>query len=202
MCANETVDEEAFVDDAADAVATLLDRKLTPEEFETLKGGLSDEVVLEALLYGERSYFVIGSYGTDERDGAEKERLVTVRNTLEERHPDHHAFLLDDLPEFYPNWVVQFFVAVRRVDHIVGVFEHSFGGHEYEAGVLTPLSHLHEMWILKRVYESESRERSHFDGMMADFFGLVAERETYLEWSTERELKRLAAEEIPGENAG
>lgn len=191
--------EGGLLKDAASSVENLLGRKLTPEELEDLKRGLSEDIVLETLLYSERSYFVLGSYGTDEKDQQELVRLELVRDVLDERHPSHHAFLLSELPDFYPNWVVQFAVAAHRVDHVVCVFEHSFGGHEFEAGVLT-LLRSHDLWVLKRAYDSESKEREHFDGMMAHFFELVKERDELRTWRDERELETLASEELPGKD--
>lgn len=120
-----------------------------------------------------------------------------VRDVLNRRHPDHHAFLLSDLPDFYSSWVVQFVVVAKRVELVVGVFEHGAGGHEYEAGVLT-LLRPHELWILKRAYDTEMAEHEHYDGMLAHFFDLVDDRNEFREWTTESELERLATVEIPG----
>lgn len=193
----ESGDEGDLLRDAVDVFESLLDRNLAPEELEGLKRGLSDEFVLDALVYSDRSYLVLGSYGTDERDGEELQRLELVRDVLDGRHPAHHAFLLSDLPEFHPNWVLQFLVAARRVDHVVGVFEHSFGGHEFESGALALLRPA-DLWILKRDYETGEHE--HYDGMMADFFALVDERDSLLTWTDEAELEPLAAEVLPGED--
>lgn len=193
--------DEDLLGDAACTVESLLEGKLTPAELEELKRGLSDELVLDALVYSERSYLVLGSYGTDERDGRERARLERVRDVLNERHPGHHAFLLEDLPDFHPNWVVQFAVVAHRVDHVVCVFEHSVGGHQFEAGVLT-LLRSHDLWVLKRDYDSEREEREQFDGMTAHFFDLVAERDELRTWRDEDELETLARAELPGEDAG
>jgi hypothetical protein len=192
-------DDPSLLRDASEAVRTLLGRKLTPAEYADLKRGLSDEAVLEALVYSERSYLVLGSYGTDERDGEELRRLTAVRDVIDDRHPGHHAFLLSDLPEFHPNWVLQFLVAARRADHVVGVFEHSVGGHEFESGALALLQSV-DLWLLQREYETEAAEREQYDGMMADFFELVERRETLRRWRDDSELVALAATEIPGED--
>lgn len=186
--------------DAAGTLRSLLGRRLTPEEFEDLKQGLSEKVVLDALLYSEWSYLVLGSYGTEDRDNEEKERLTTVRDALNDRHHGHHAFLLEGLPEFHPNWVVQFVVVARRVDVSVGVFEHSVGGHEFEAGVLAAVPP-RELWVLKRAYGTESAERESYDGMTAHFFELVEERDELREWTDENELEALARAEVPGLDA-
>lgn len=183
----------------ATAISTVLGRKLTPEEYEDLKRSLSDPAVLDTLLSRKRTYLIIGSYGTAEREGDERERLELVRDTVERRHPNHRAVLLDDLPAFHPNWVVQFAVVAHRVDHVVGVFEHGFGGHEFEAGVLT-LLRPHDLWILKRTYPTEAAEREHFDGMLAHFFDVVAERDALRTWRTESDLRDLATTAIPGED--
>jgi hypothetical protein len=94
---------------------------------------------------------------------------------------------------------LQFLVAARRADHVVGVFEHSVGGHEFESGALALLQSV-DLWLLKREYETEAAEREQYDGMMADFFELVERRETLRRWRDDSELVALAATEIPGED--
>lgn len=197
MREDDPEDDAAFTAAIADEVQALRDTKLTPTEYEDLKRTLTSDVVLEPLLYCDCSYLVLGSYGTDAMNQAEKDRLAMVRDTLHDRHPDHHAFLLADLPEFTPNWVVQFVVAARRVDYVIGVFEHNVGGHEFEAGTLTLLD-AHELWVLKRAYETTAQEHDHYDGMLNDFFELAAERDQLRTWTSEAELRALAAQEIPG----
>ncbi len=106
--------EDDLFASVATAISTVLGRKLTPEEYEDLKRSLSDPAVLDTLLSRKRTYLIIGSYGTAEREGDERERLELVRDTVERRHPNHRAVLLDDLPTFHPNWVVQFAVVAER----------------------------------------------------------------------------------------
>lgn len=192
-------DGSEFTRDVIEFVEGFLDRKLTPEELERLKRELSHEFVLDALVYSGRPYLVLGSYGTEERNNEEKTRLTMVCEVLNDRHPDHHAFLLADVPDFHENSVLQFLVAAQRVDHVVGVFEHSFGGHEFESGALVTLRSI-DLWVLKREYETEAGEREHFDGMMADFFELVDERDALLTWTDETELETIAAEALPGDD--
>jgi hypothetical protein len=83
------------------------------------------------------SYFVLGSYGEEERP-----RLESVRDQLaNEAAPasgddDVDAFLMDEILDISEFFTSKFKLLVSYADHIVGVYEHSQGGHAWEAGYI------------------------------------------------------------------
>ncbi|MFC7232882.1 hypothetical protein ACFQMM_18775 [Saliphagus sp. GCM10025308] len=173
------------VDDVLDTLETTADRSLTPEDVQALKRAVfEDHNAFIRVLYSDRSYFVIGSYGDEEET-----RLVAVRDVLDERRSNDHAFLMKEVPEFTTNFALKFHVLVRRVDTVVGVFEHNRGGHEWEAGALSHPPLREKTWALKRAYENREAEYEAFDAMIAHFFELLDEDGRLLEWSSESELR-------------
>lgn len=185
---------------ADDVVASIIedleevsDRPLTPDDVQALKDAVfAEPEAFEAVLTSEQSYFVIGSYNTEE-----ERRLLLVKQILANRRAGDHAFLMKDLPAFTRNFALKFHVLIRRTDYVVGVFEHNRGGHEWEAGALSSPPVRHRTWILKRDYPTTEAEHEAFDAMIADFFGLVDEFGQLLLWTDEAELEELAENEIP-----
>lgn len=169
------------------------DRPLTPGDVGRLKEALfENRTAFRDVLYSDRSYFVIGSYGAEE-----ERRLETVKDVLAGRRSDDHAFLMKDVPEFTRNFTLKFHVLARRVDHVVGVFEHDRGGHEWEAGALSSAPLRGKTWALKRVYATKEEERAAFDAMLAHFLELLNERGRLVEWATDEELRERVASRIP-----
>lgn len=187
-------------DEASEQVAAILDdleavtdRPLTPEDVQALKHALFEEpAAFTEILFSDRAYFVIGSYNT-----GEEKRLLAVKQVLAGRRPDDHAFLMKDVPDFTRNFALKFHVLSRRVDSVVGVFEHNQGGHEWEAGALSVPPLRAKTWALKRAYATKAEEREAFDAMIAHFFDLLAERGQLLEWTTDAELHKQTETEIP-----
>ena len=195
-------DVGGLVTDVGTAIEQLLDEPLSPAELERLKRTLFEERALfEEVLFSDCSYLVIGSYGTEERANVEIDRLERVRFVLDNRHGDHHAFLLRDVPTLADNFVLTFFVLCLRVDYVVGVFEHNEGGHEFEAGLVAPTNAI-DVWVLKREYDTDDEERSAYDAMLAHYFDLLDEKGRLLQWKTEDELLERTQVEIPGLDIG
>lgn len=200
--ADESHDVDELVTDVGAAIRTLLDEPLSPAELERLKRTLYEErAVYEDVLASDCSYLLIGSYGTEERSGAELDRLERVRFVLDNRHDGHHAFLLRDVPALAGNFVLTFYVLCLRVDYVVGVFEHNRGGHEFEAGLVAPTNEC-DVWVCKREYDTEEREREAYDAMLAHYFELLESKGRLLRWRTEDELLELARAELPGLDDG
>lgn len=177
----------------ADEIERIADRPLTPGDVQALKNALFDESDgFQAVLQSERAYLVIGIYS-----GAEKRRFRTVKDVLGQRRADDHAFLLADLPDFARNLALKFHVLARRVDYVVGVFEHNRGGHEWEAGALSAPSLRRKTWVLKRAYPTDAEERRAFDAMIAHFFDLLAEEGQLIEWRTDAELREGTRSKVP-----
>jgi len=124
-------------DDATRAVVTKLGDQpgetLTPERAEAIQTAMHEDL---GRFITTTSYFVLGSYGEDERP-----RLETVRDLLvsdiEASTPDEEveAFLMDDILDVSEFFTSKFKLLASYADHIVGVYEHSQGGHAWEAGL-------------------------------------------------------------------
>ena len=200
--AEESHDVDGLVTDVGDAIRRFLDEPLTPAELERLKRTLYEgRTVYEDVLTSDCSYLLIGSYGTEERERVEIDRLERVRFVLDNRHDGHHAFLLRDVPTLAENFVLTFYVLALRVDYVVGVFEHNEGGHEFEIGLVAP-TNAADVWALKREYDTEAAERDAYDAMLAHYFELLDERGRLLTWESEDELLEVARNGVPGLDDG
>lgn len=176
-------DFAAVVSETADYVGT---EAVTPEQYRDLKRAVFG-AEFSALAFSERSYFVIGSYREDE-----KRRLRTVRDELRTRE-NAYAFLMDDFPEAWEYWTAKFKILASRADHIVGVFEHSHGGHVWEVGYIDHEEHRRKSHVLKREYESRVDEREAFDAMFAHFLEVMADLGRVYPWTDEAELLEQSA---------
>lgn len=156
--------------------------RISPEQHQDLKDAVFGEEFGE-VLFADVSYFVLGSYGTEE-----KERLWFVRDELGARD-GAYAFLMDEMPDAWESWTTKFVIFANRVDYVVGVFEHNRGGHEWEAGQLDRAEYRPKTHVLKRKYDSEESEREHFDAMFADYLSKMDEQlgQVYY-WRDETEL--------------
>ena len=159
--------------------------EMSIEQYRNIRRALHTDVL--DVLAAEKAFFVLGSY-----DEAEKGRLRNARDRL---YNEGHAFLLDDTLEAWEYWTTHFKIYADRATHIVGVFEHSHGGHEWEAGYLDHLEYRQKTYILKRRYRSVAPREEPFDGMMAHYMLLVDRRGQLFEWaadedSTPEELER------------
>lgn len=148
------------------------DYELNVEDYRSLRRALHTDVL--DVIAADRSFFILGSY-----NDKEKERL---RKTAEWLYNDGHAFLLDDTLEAWENWTTHFKIYADRATHIIGVFEHADGGHEWEAGYLDHLEYRKKTHILKRRYPSLDPKEEPFDGIMAHYMILVDRRGNLFEW--------------------
>ena len=157
-----------------------------PSEYERLKTAVHDDIL--PLVQSEWSFFILGSY-----DDTERERLRAVQNRLNEIG---HAFLMLDTTEAWDYWTTQFKILATRATYIVGVYEHTDGGHEWEAGYLDHHNYRHKTRILKREYETEEAEYDAFDGMFAHYIQLLDRLGYVYFWETEEELFSCTLEEL------
>lgn len=146
--------------------------ELQIDEYRSLRRALHTDIL--DVIAAEQSFFVIGSY-----DDPERRRLEATVGRL---YNDGYAFLLDDAPDGWENWTTKFKIYADRATHIVGVFEHADGGHEWEAGYLDHLEYRAKTHILKRNYPSRNPKAEPFDGMMAHYMLLVDRRGQLFEW--------------------
>lgn len=153
---------------AAEQLGALLDeyesftgQSIDRDEYAALKRAVETDIV--PIAAADRSFFVLGSYGDDEED-----RLRLVEERLD---AVGKPFLLKDLEGFDDvlRWTTQFKAMANRTTHIVGLYEHSDGGHEWEAGWLDHEPYRAKFTAIKRDYPNLEPEQEPFDGMFAHF---------------------------------
>lgn len=140
-------------------------QQLDREKYAALKRAVDTDIV--PIAQADRSFFVLGSYGDDE-----EERLRVVEERLD---AIGKPFLLKDVEVFEDvlRWTTQFKVLANRATHIVGLYEHSDGGHEWEAGWLDHEPYRGKFTVIKRDYPDLEPRDEPFDGMFAHFLETV-----------------------------
>ena len=158
---------------AAKQLPTLLDeyetftgKQIDRNDYAEFKRAIETEVV--PITEADRSFFVLGSY-----DDEEENRLRLVEERLD---AVGKPFLLKDLDAFDDLllWTTQFKVMANRSTHIVGLYEHSKGGHEWEAGWLDHEPYRGKFTAIKRDYPDLEPKEEPFDGMFAHFLETLA----------------------------
>lgn len=138
----------------------------TPEQHERLKDGLHGDRFV-AIKRAERRYLVIGRGG----DAGPGERRQLVCTRLDERR-GATAFRLEDFgftSKELALWAPAFDILAAMATHIVGLLEDFDGGHVWELGFLYHhQTHVRDiLWLLKRIYGSQTEMRDHYDNGMA-----------------------------------
>ena len=183
-------------DDATRAVVTKLGDQpgetLTPERAEAIQTAMHEDL---GRFITTTSYFVLGSYGEDERP-----RLETVRDLLvsdiEASTPDEEveAFLMDDILDVSEFFTSKFKLLASYADHIVGVYEHSQGGHAWEAGYIDQPAYRDRTRAFYRTYETETKEHAAYDGMFAHYLLSMERVDRAYTWTTPAELRDRVAD--------
>lgn len=141
-------------------------QKIDRNDYAELKRAIDTDVV--PIAEADRSFFVLGSY-----DDGRENRLQLVRNQLD---AVGKPFLLKDLRSFDDllRWTTQFKVMANRATHVVGLYEDSRGGHEWEAGWLDHQPYRGKFTVIKRDYPDVESKAEPFDGMFAHFLETIA----------------------------
>lgn len=162
----EDADAGVRLSDLLDEYESFTGQKLDRNDYAAFKRAIDTEVV--PIAEADRSFFVLGSYGDEEAD-----RLRLVENRLD---AVGKPFLLKDLEAFDDLllWTTQFKVMANRATHIVGLYEHSEGGHEWEAGWLDHEPYRRKFTVIKRDYPDQEPKDEPFDGMFAHFVETIA----------------------------
>lgn len=149
-----------------DEYETFTGKQIDRNDYAEFKRAVETEVV--PITEADRSFFILGSYDDEEED----------RLRLMGEHLDAvgKPFLLKDLDAFdnLLLWTTQFKVMANRATHIVGLYEHSEGGHEWEAGWLDHEPYRGKFTVIKRGYPDLEPEEERFDGMFAHFLETLA----------------------------
>jgi len=105
-----------------------------------------------------QTVFILGHYGQ-----REKPHLRAVQDQLDE--PDLHPQLMEDIFDFTEDWTAKFKLLLSYADAIVGVYEHSHGGHCWEAGFIDQYKYRKRTQALYRVYEDDEDQYKSYNGM-------------------------------------
>jgi len=140
---------------------------LTPERIEAIQTAMHEDL---GRFINTTSYFVLGSYGEEERP-----RLEAVRDQLASdaipagADDDVDAFLMDEILDISEFSTSKFKLLVSYADYIVGVYEHSKGGHAWEAGYIDQPAFRDRTRAFYRTYETDEAQYEAYDGMFAHY---------------------------------
>jgi len=186
-------EDPVTVDELAEkADEYLRETSLTPEEYEALKQSVAE---LTPIFSAERSYFVLGSYGTPEI-----RRLQLVKDRLN-RQPSAYAFLMVDIRSEWTNTYLKFRLLADYTDIIVGVAEHAQGGFLVEQGYFTALDeYFTKTHVFKREYEALDVDAidtgidvdNPYSGMQTAIFEMLDDAERLCQWTSEDDLVECA----------
>lgn len=177
-------------DDATRAVIDKLGEQpgetLTPARVEAIQTAMHENL---GRFINTTAYFVLGSYGDEERP-----RLEAVRDQLagdaEASKPDDgiNAFLMEDIMDVSEFFTSKFKLLVSYADHIVGVYEHSQGGHAWEAGYIDQQAYRNRTRAFYRTYETAEEQYSAYDGMFAHYLHSMERVDRAHSWTADDEL--------------
>jgi hypothetical protein len=159
---------------------------LTPERVEAIQTGMHEDL---GRFIDTTSYFVLGSYGEEERP-----RLEAVRDQLaSDATPasadnDVDAFLMDEILDISEFFTSKFKLLVSYADHIVGVYEHSKGGHAWEAGYIDQPAYRDRTRAFYRTYETDEAQYAAYDGMFAHYLLSMERVDRAQAWETTEDL--------------
>jgi len=189
---NDTDDDSG--DEGVDAVVGRLGEQpgetLTPERLEAIQTAMHDDL---GRFIDSTAYFVLGSYGDEERDRLEAVRDELVSEVVpSDSEEDVEAFLMDEIHDISEFFTSKFKLLVSYADHVVGVYEHSKGGHAWEAGYIDQPEYRERTGAFYRVYESEDQQYEAYDGVFAHYLLSMERVDSAWTWeSTDDLLKRV-----------
>jgi len=88
----------------------------------------------------------------------------------------------------------KFKLLVSYADHIVGVYEHSHGGHAWEAGYIDQPTYRDRTRAFYRTYETEEEQYTAYDGMFAHYLLSMERVDRAYTWTTPGELRNCVAD--------
>ncbi|QKY20514.1 aminopeptidase [Halolamina sp. CBA1230] len=193
-------EESAYIGDIdSDAVVDEAQLQLTPHQHEQLKTQLHGSSQFDEIKRADTRYLVVGRGG---EEGPGKRRLEVCEQLDDRRGAagyrlEDFGFTTDEIDL----WAPAFDLLAAMASHIVGVLEDFDGGHVWELGYLYHQQrHVRDrLWLLKRLYESETEMRRQYDnGMAASHLAALEEAagDRVIGWGDEASL-RDAVEGIP-----
>ena len=159
---------------------------LTPERLEAIQTAMHEDL---GRFIESTSYFVLGSYGDDERPRLEAVRdLLAYEGTPATADRDVDAFLMDEIVDVSEFFTSKFKLLVSYADHVVGVYEHSQGGHAWEAGYVDQPAYRDRTRVFYRVYGTDEEQYAAYDGMFAHYLLSMERVDRAHTWETTEEL--------------
>ncbi len=171
--------------------------RLTPDRLEAIQTAMHEEF---GRFVDATSYFVLGSYGDEERP-----RVEAVRDHLAneaapaERDDDVDAFLMDEIHDVTEFFTSKFKLLVSYADQIVGVYEHSNGGHTWEAGYIDHPARRRQSHAFYRIYDSQDEQYDAYNGMFAHYLLSMERVDRGHTWATTAELLERVQNAYDGE---
>lgn len=188
--------DDAEIPSEAEVLAEIEDVSLTPSEHQRVKDLVHGEQ-LDRIKGHDRRYLVVGAGG---EAGAATRRMLVYDQLDARRNPPSVAFRLEDFgltPDEMRLWHRVFDVLCGMATHVTAVLEDFDGGYVWELGLLFAPSYREKVWVLKRRYPDEQREREQYDnGMAAAHVKELLTGDRCYEWTDTDEL-RDAVERIP-----
>jgi hypothetical protein len=159
---------------------------LTPERLEAIQTAMHEDL---GRFIESTSYFVLGSYGDDERPRLEAVRdLLAYEGTPATADRDVDAFLMDEIVDVSEFFTSKFKLLVSYADHVVGVYEHSQGGHAWEAGYVDQPVYRDRTRVFYRMYGADEEQYAAYDGMFAHYLLSMERVDRAHTWETTEEL--------------
>ncbi|XVH33256.1 hypothetical protein ACNS7O_14660 (plasmid) [Haloferacaceae archaeon DSL9] len=179
---------------AADATRAVIDKlgeqpgeTLTPERVEAIQTAMHEDL---GRFINATSYFVLGSYGEEERPRLEAVRDQLATEAAASNSDDEvDAFLMDDILDASEFFTSKFKLLVSYADHIAGVYEHSQGGHAWEAGYIDQPTYRDRTRAFYRTYGTEEKRYTAYDGMFAHYLLSMERVDRAYAWTTPEELR-------------
>jgi hypothetical protein len=159
---------------------------LTPERVEAIQTAMHEDF---GRFIDTTSYFVLGSYGEEERP-----QLESVRNRLKSdaapagADDDVDAFLMDEILDISEFFTSKFKLLASYADHIVGGYEHSKGGHAWEAGYIDQPAYRERTQAFYRIYETDEAQYEAYNGMFAHYLLSMERVDRARTWGSTEDL--------------
>jgi len=130
-----------------------------------------------------QTVFILGHYGQEE-----KPHLKAVQEQLD--GPGLNPRLMEDVFDFTEDWTAKFKLLLSYVDTIVGVYEHSHGGHCWEAGFIDQYKYRTRTQAFYRIYEDDDDQYEAYNGMFWTHMLSLKNIERARPWTDRADLLR------------
>ena len=179
-------DGDDWTQEVIDKLGEQPGERLTPDRLEAIQTAMHEDL---GRFINTTSYFVLGSYGEEERPRLEAVRDQLVNEAASAgRDGEVDSFLMDEIHDVSEFFTSKFKLLVSYADHIVGVYEHSKGGHTWEAGYIDQPGLRHRTQAFYRSYDTKEEQYAAYNGMFAHYLLSMNRVNRAHTWSTTEEL--------------